>query len=49
MTDDDNNNPNARLIPPPMEERPVQVRFRFIGEELPRVWTDEQKQAEATP
>lgn len=31
---------NARLVPPPMEEYQVQVRFRFIGEESPRIWTD---------
>ncbi len=31
---------DARLVPPPMEEYQVQVRFRFIGEESPRIWTD---------
>jgi len=31
---------NARLVPPPMEEYQVQVRFRFIGEESPRIWTE---------
>lgn len=32
---------NARLIPPPMEEHTVSVQFRFIDEESPRIWTDD--------
>ena len=32
---------DIRLIPPPMEEYTIPVRFVFIGEEPPRVWTEE--------
>ncbi len=38
--DDDS---STRLIPPPVEEYTVPVRVRFIGEESPRVWTDEEE------
>lgn len=31
---------DARLVPPAMEQHRVRVRFRFIGEERPRVVTD---------
>lgn len=31
----------ARLIPPPMEEVTVPVRFKYIGEEAPRIWTED--------
>ena len=29
---------DIRLIPPPMEEYKVLAKFRFIGEEAPRIW-----------
>ncbi len=32
---------NVRLTPPPMEEVTVPVRLKFIGEEAPRVWTED--------
>ncbi len=31
---------NARLVPPRMEEYQMRVRFRLIGDESPRIWTD---------
>ncbi len=39
MTDD--YDLDARLTPPPAEEYTVPVRFRFIGEEAPRIWTED--------
>ena len=38
MTDDDL---STRMTPPPAEEYTVPVRFKFIGEEPPRIWTEE--------